>query len=98
MNLIVFIVLIAFIAKCDAYFKSSSIVTKSLFRTKKTTTVLFETTADFKNGMTFEIENVPVKLMEFLHVKPGKGSAFVRTKIKNLLNGISYFYFVLLSI
>eukprot|EP01035_Chromulina_nebulosa_P019622 gene19622-25532_t len=37
--------------------------------------------------MTFEVENTPVKLVEFLHVKPGKGSAFVRTKIKNLLNG-----------
>jgi elongation factor P len=30
---------------------------------------------------------VPVKLIEFLHVKPGKGSAFVRSKIKNLVNG-----------
>eukprot|EP01039_Chlorochromonas_danica_P007454 gene7454-8241_t len=50
-------------------------------------TVLGATTADFKNGMTFEIDGVPVRLMEFLHVKPGKGSAFVRTKIKNLTNG-----------
>lgn len=33
------------------------------------------------------IDNVPVRLLEFLHVKPGKGSAFVRTKIKNLVNG-----------
>ena len=32
-------------------------------------------------------EGVPSKIMEFLHVKPGKGSAFVRTKVKNLLNG-----------
>ncbi|KAJ1431819.1 translation elongation factor P (EF-P) [Ochromonadaceae sp. CCMP2298] len=37
--------------------------------------------------MTFEIDGVPVRLVEFLHVKPGKGSAFVRTKIKNLVNG-----------
>ena len=50
-------------------------------------TALQLTTADFKNGMTFEIEGVPMKLMEFLHVKPGKGSAFVRTKVKNMLNG-----------
>jgi len=32
-------------------------------------------------------DNVPVRLIEFLHVKPGKGSAFVRTKVKNLVNG-----------
>ncbi len=32
-------------------------------------------------------DNTPMKLLEFLHVKPGKGSAFVRTKIKNLTNG-----------
>lgn len=50
-------------------------------------TALYLTTADFKNGMTFEIEGVPMKLLEFLHVKPGKGSAFVRSKVKNLLNG-----------
>lgn len=51
------------------------------------TTSHFLTTADFKNGMTLEIDNVPYKLLEFLHVKPGKGSAFVRSKIKNLNNG-----------
>eukprot|EP01032_Pedospumella_encystans_P002187 gene2187-2564_t len=50
-------------------------------------TPLFLTTADFKNGMTIELEGVPVRLQEFLHVKPGKGAAFVRTKIKNLTNG-----------
>ena len=32
-------------------------------------------------------DGVPVRMLEFLHVKPGKGSAFVRTKIKNLVNG-----------
>ena len=50
-------------------------------------TQLPATTADFKNGMTFEIEGVPHKLLEFLHVKPGKGSAFVRSKVKNMTNG-----------
>ena len=50
-------------------------------------TALHLTTADFKNGMTMELEGVPFKLMEFLHVKPGKGSAFVRTKVKNLVSG-----------
>ena len=35
----------------------------------------------------FLSDGVPVRMLEFLHVKPGKGSAFVRTKIKNLVNG-----------
>ena len=47
------------------------------------------TTADFKNGLTIEIDGAPHKITEFLHVKPGKGSAFVRTKVKNLLTGNS---------
>lgn len=59
---------------------------KPQFMTRKQSH-LFETTADFKNGMTFEIDNVPHKLLEFLHVKPGKGSAFVRSKVKNLVSG-----------
>jgi translation elongation factor P len=50
-------------------------------------TANFLSTADFKNGMTFEIDGAPFKLIEFLHVKPGKGSAFVRSKIKNMENG-----------
>jgi translation elongation factor P len=48
---------------------------------------LFLNTADFKNGITLDIDGVPWRLQEFLHVKPGKGSAFVRTKLKNLVNG-----------
>ncbi|CAM9445281.1 unnamed protein product [Scytosiphon promiscuus] len=46
-------------------------------------------TADFKNGMTIDIDGNPCKILEFLHVKPGKGSAFVRTKVKNLITGNS---------
>ncbi|CAN0090275.1 unnamed protein product, partial [Ectocarpus fasciculatus] len=46
-------------------------------------------TADFKNGMTVDIDGNPCKILEFLHVKPGKGSAFVRTKVKNLITGNS---------
>ena len=42
-------------------------------------------TADFKNGLTIEMDGAPFKILEFLHVKPGKGSAFVRTKLKNLV-------------
>ncbi|KAI8472136.1 MAG: elongation factor P (EF-P) KOW-like domain-containing protein [Monoraphidium minutum] len=44
-------------------------------------------TNDFKNGLTVEIDGVPFKVIEFLHVKPGKGAAFVRSKLKNLLTG-----------
>ena len=42
---------------------------------------------DFKNGLTLEIDNQVVQIVEFQHVKPGKGAAFVRTKMKNVING-----------
>ena len=42
---------------------------------------------DFKNGITLEIDGNVFQIMEFQHVKPGKGAAFVRTKIKNVMNG-----------
>lgn len=42
---------------------------------------------DIKNGMTLLIDGNVVQVIEFLHVKPGKGSAFVRTKLKNLRTG-----------
>ena len=60
---------------------------KNHFFSRFTSTSLFLSTADFKNGMTIEIDGVPFKLLEFLHVKPGKGAAFVRSKIKNMMNG-----------
>ena len=41
---------------------------------------------DFRNGTTFEMEGNVYRVVEFQHVKPGKGSAFVRTKIKNVIN------------
>jgi len=44
-------------------------------------------TSSFKNGLTLEIDGAPVKIVEFLHVKPGKGAAFVRSKLKNLITG-----------
>lgn len=44
-------------------------------------------TADFRNGMTILISNNLMELVEFQHVKPGKGGAFVRTKLKNVLTG-----------
>jgi len=45
------------------------------------------TTNDLKNGITLEIDNALFQVVEFQHVKPGKGGAFVRTKLRNLRNG-----------
>lgn len=45
------------------------------------------TTADFRNGMVLEIEGELWTITYFQHVKPGKGGAFVRTKLKNVLSG-----------
>ena len=42
---------------------------------------------DFRNGITIEYEGNVYQIMEFQHVKPGKGAAFVRTKLKNIING-----------
>lgn len=42
---------------------------------------------DFRNGITLEIDGNVVQIIEFQHVKPGKGAAFVRTKLKNIING-----------
>ena len=42
---------------------------------------------DFKNGVTLEIEGNIYQILEFQHVKPGKGAAFVRTKLKNIISG-----------
>lgn len=44
-------------------------------------------TADFKNGLCIEFNHDLWQIVEFQHVKPGKGAAFVRTKLKNLKNG-----------
>ncbi|MDY4412862.1 MAG: elongation factor P [Ruminococcus sp.] len=42
---------------------------------------------DFRNGVTFEMDGQVVQVVEFQHVKPGKGAAFVRTKFKNVITG-----------
>lgn len=42
---------------------------------------------DFRNGITIELEGSVYQIIEFQHVKPGKGAAFVRTKLKNVING-----------
>ena len=43
--------------------------------------------SDFRNGVTFEMDNGVWTIVSFLHVKPGKGAAFVRTKLKNVVTG-----------
>ena len=42
---------------------------------------------EFRNGITFELEGNVFQIIEFQHVKPGKGAAFVRTKLKNVITG-----------
>jgi elongation factor P len=44
-------------------------------------------TADFRTGLKIELDGKPFTVIEFLHVKPGKGGAFVRTKLKNMITG-----------
>lgn len=43
--------------------------------------------SDFRNGVTFEMDGKVMQVIEFQHVKPGKGAAFVRTKIRNVITG-----------
>ena len=43
--------------------------------------------SDFRNGITIELDNNVFQIIEFQHVKPGKGAAFVRTKLKNIKSG-----------
>ena len=43
--------------------------------------------SDFRNGVTFVCDGQPCQVIEFQHVKPGKGAAFVRTKYKNIITG-----------
>ena len=45
------------------------------------------TAGDFRNGKTFEYDGKVMQVVEFQHVKPGKGSPFVRTKMKNVITG-----------
>ncbi len=44
-------------------------------------------TSEFRKGLKIEIEGKPYQIVDFLHVKPGKGGAFVRTKLRNMLKG-----------
>ena len=44
-------------------------------------------TSDFRGGLKIMVDDAPWEIIEFLHVKPGKGPAFVRTKVRNMLTG-----------
>ena len=46
--------------------------------------IIMISAGDFRNGVTLEIEGNIYQILEFQHVKPGKGAAFVRTKLKNI--------------
>ena len=48
--------------------------------------------SDFRNGVTFEMDGKVMQVVEFQHVKPGKGAAFVRTKMKNVITEKSKFW------
>ena len=45
------------------------------------------TAGDFRNGITFDMDGQVLQVIEFQHVKPGKGAAFVRTKLRNVISG-----------
>ena len=45
------------------------------------------TAGEFRNGVTFEMDGAAMQVIEFQHVKPGKGAAFVRTKLRNVITG-----------
>ena len=49
--------------------------------------IIMVTAGDFRNGVTFEMDGGVWQVVEFQHVKPGKGAAFVRTKMKNVITG-----------
>ena len=60
---------------------------KELFFIDKVERGIMYSTSDFRKGLRIEIEGKPHIIVDFLHVKPGKGGAFVRTKLKNLITG-----------
>lgn len=53
----------------------------------KTEDLKMVSAGDFRNGVTFEMDGGVYQIIEFQHVKPGKGAAFVRTKIRNVITG-----------
>ncbi len=60
---------------------------RTFVHTKNTEVNNMITAGDFRNGMTFEEDGNVMQIVEFQHVKPGKGAAFVRTKVRNVITG-----------
>jgi len=58
-----------------------------IYDKKKALSLAMYNTSDFKKGLKVEIDGKPFEIVDFLHVKPGKGGAFVRTKLKSMLTG-----------
>ncbi len=56
----------------------------------KLNTIIMASTSDIRNGLCIKYNHDIFKVIEFLHVKPGKGPAFVRTKLKSVTNGKGY--------
>lgn len=83
------LVVAALLGVTDAFvFKSLSRQTGlSVHLLQRSVSPSMQSTSDFKTGLTIEFDGSAWKVTEFLHVKPGKGSAFVRSKLKNLVNG-----------
>jgi len=75
---------IALVMLLDA---SSALVVPAIHQPRSRTPTMMGSTSDFKVGLTIEFEGAVWKVQEFLHVKPGKGPAFVRSKLKNLQTG-----------
>jgi elongation factor P len=86
MNLLLHVLVLCVLASVVTGLRVHNPILRSMSRVRSSTALAL-TTADFKNGMTLEFDGAPWKLLEFLHVKPGKGSAFVRSKLKNLSSG-----------
>jgi elongation factor P len=53
----------------------------------KISDIIMVVAGDFKNGITFDMDGQVMQVIEFQHVKPGKGAAFVRTKLRNVITG-----------
>ncbi len=64
-----------------------AMITDSFQKNKILGGFIMITAGDFRNGVTFDMDGQVVTIVEFQHVKPGKGAAFVRTKIKNVITG-----------
>src|SRR4051812_34137899 len=65
--------------------KFAAICGKTMAHRKDSAMPMYET-SDFKKGLYIEVDGVPFQIVDFQHVKPGKGNAFTRTRMKNLLN------------